>query len=118
MWRVSVGNSAMLRPGLAALSLDVDPGSTLVLERTTATDQDDPGGTLVLERPALSRAASFDVSQTDTFNAERDGASIRLHGARGMEKPGSSSFIEYSSIELDDLERGPMVGKGASGRGV
>lgn len=63
----------------------------------------------------MHRQASYDVSLNDTFKAGGGSslnATIRLR-PEGMEGASGQGF---SDIELADLDKGKMVGKGASGR--
>lgn len=98
--RVGLGrkDEMPLRSGLAALTIQDDESVDL-------------GAT---SPPALSRGSSFDVSLNDTFKAGGGtplDSTIRLR-PEGMEVKGA----QFSDISLADLDKGKMLGKGASGR--
>ena len=101
MRRVGLGggkDEMPLRSGLAALTIQDDESVDL-------------GAT---SPPALSRGSSFDVSLNDTFKAGGGtplDSTIRLR-PEGMEVKGA----QFSDISLADLDKGKMLGKGASGR--
>ena len=101
-WRCDGKRTMPLRSGLAALTIQDDESVDLGATRAAT------------HAPALSRGSSFDVSLNDTFKAGGGtplDATIRLR-PDGMEVKGA----HFSDISLADLDKGKMLGKGASGR--
>ena len=87
-----------LNKAVAALSLDV------------GGDTSRPGSARGGGPTALSKQGSFDITGTDTFNAD----DLKIKGSSGLaDKPEASD-----GVVLSDLAREKPLGRGASGRVV